>query len=190
MAVEREMARPGSASRGEGSAQWSTALGWVIAASALLNGAGIWWGLPRDRGWAVDEVDPLKTIEGITSWFSRGWFDVYPPFQHYLLTAVYGPVFLLDWLGVIDTAEPSGYAWLMLSGRVLSLAMAAGILVAVFECGFQIRRHLFFRGQMLGCVPRSSFHFYSLLSHTKTRSNDSESYIARTLKRRPSFFCK
>jgi hypothetical protein len=135
MAVEARMVHPVPMVAEERLVWRSRALAWVVTASTVLNIAGIWWGVPRDRGWAVDEIDPLKTIEGISAWFSRGWYDVYPPLQHYLLAIGYSPIFVLDWIGVIDTGQPSGYTWLMVAARTVSLAMAAGVLVATSACG-------------------------------------------------------
>jgi hypothetical protein len=49
--------------------------------------------------------------------------------------------------------------------------------VAVFERGFQVRRHVAFRGQMLGWVPRSSFYLCSLLSHDNLYCSHAKSSV-------------
>ena len=36
---------------------------------------------------------------GAAQRFAHGWFDRYPPFHFYVLTAAFSPLLLLEWLG-------------------------------------------------------------------------------------------
>src|SRR4029079_6894849 len=63
------------------------------------------------------------------------WYDRYPPFHFYVLTAAFSPVIALDWLGRVDLATTVPYAILHLVGRGVSLAMALGTLLALYACG-------------------------------------------------------
>ena len=109
-------------------------LKWVLAGSLILNLAGIWWGLPGGS-WAPDELVPVLVREAAARNFSHGWFDRYPPFHFYVLTAAFSPLLLLDWLGRIDLTAPAPYAMLALIGRRVSIAAAAGTLIAAFASG-------------------------------------------------------
>jgi hypothetical protein len=104
----------------------------VIAASFLLNIVGIWWGMPSSQGWAPDEALPQAVLEGIDRRFSNGWYSTYPPFHFYLLAVAYIPVLSLDWLRDIPLDSSSRHVALFISGRLVSVLMAAGTLVAVF----------------------------------------------------------
>ena len=110
------------------------ALRWVLAASLVLNLAGIWWGLPGGS-WAPDELVPAMVKEAAARGFAHGWFDRYPPFHYYVLTAAFSPLFLLEWMGRIDLTAGLPYAALALVGRLISIAMALGTVIAVFAAG-------------------------------------------------------
>jgi hypothetical protein len=112
------------------------ALRWILAASLILNVAGIWWGLPGGS-WAPDELSPVLVMEGAARWFAHGWFDRYPPFHFYVLTVAFSPLLFLQWLGRIDLSTAAPYALLALISRLVSVAAAVGTLVAVYGCGAQ-----------------------------------------------------
>ena len=73
----------------------------VIAASCVLNLAGIWWGLPTY--WAGDEIAPPAVLVGLAHGFTGGWFDRYPPFQFYVLSRGVQPVAAVE-IARVDSA--------------------------------------------------------------------------------------
>lgn len=56
----------------------SRALLLILLLSLMMNGVGIWWGLPGS-GWAPDEVAPSRVIAGLEQGLSQGWYVKYPP---------------------------------------------------------------------------------------------------------------
>ncbi len=107
----------------------------ILLLSIVLNLTALWWGLPAHSTWAADEIEPTRVLGGLARGFSGGWYEKYPPFHYYLLTAAYSPALLLDKLGVLDIRRLSGYTLLIVIGRLLSVAMAAGGIVLVYKCG-------------------------------------------------------
>ena len=110
------------------------AFGCLLAGSLMLNAIGIWWGLPGGS-WAADELSPVLVLGGAARWFAHGWFDRYPPFHYYVLTAAFSPLLLLERWGRLDLTLPAPYACLALIGRLISLAAGAGTLLAIYACG-------------------------------------------------------
>ena len=111
-------------------------LKWVLAGSLILNVVGIWWGLPGGN-WVPDELTPVSVIQAAAQRFAHGWFNRYPPFHFYVLTAAFSPLMLLDWLGRVDLGGVVPYTLLALVGRLVSVAAAVGTLLAVYACGAQ-----------------------------------------------------
>jgi hypothetical protein len=109
------------------------ALTWIVAASFILNAAGIWWGLPGS--WVAIEMKPLYVFDALSQHYSHGWFDAYPPVHFYLLTAAWSPLLLLSWMGRFTFDDALGYDSLVLVSRAVSLVMAAGMVVAACLCG-------------------------------------------------------
>ncbi len=107
---------------------------WLVAGSVVLNVIGITWGLPRGD-WVGDELGPFFVLDAIAHRFGGGWSTIYPPFHYYLLTVAYAPVFAAGWLGFIGLHTTLAHGLMALSGRLVSLAMAAGLIVAVFVSG-------------------------------------------------------
>src|SRR5262245_51472340 len=66
----------------ERNTDWAT-LRWIVAASALLNVVGVWWGVPAR--WAVIELGPEFVRQAESMHFVHGWFDWYPPLHFYVL---------------------------------------------------------------------------------------------------------
>jgi 4-amino-4-deoxy-L-arabinose transferase-like glycosyltransferase len=114
------------------------ALQLILAMSLVLFLAGIWWGLPDQRGWAPDELTPSIVVDGLQQHFSNGWFGRYPPFHFYLLSLVYGPFLLLHKLRVLDLRLLSNYAILFYVGRLLSVLMGTGVVYLVYRTGREI----------------------------------------------------
>lgn len=117
----------------------------VLALSAALNVLGLTWGLPSPLGWAADELTPVRVLAGMREHFAGGWHDPYPPFHFYVLAAAYAPVLAVDSRPLADLAS-SETGWrrrrgdgavlaLFLGGRLVSLLMALGTIVAVYHCG-------------------------------------------------------
>jgi 4-amino-4-deoxy-L-arabinose transferase-like glycosyltransferase len=105
----------------------------VLAFSFALNLAGIWWGLPSRYGWAVDELTPSVILSGIETRFSGDWHQpAYPPLHYYLLALTYLPALAFD---LVDPASIEAHTWFFLFGRVLSLVMAATILLLLYQLG-------------------------------------------------------
>jgi hypothetical protein len=112
---------------------WS-ALRWILAGSLILNAIGVWWGLPGG-GWAPDELSPVLVMGGAARWFAHGWFDRYPPFHFYVLTATFSPLLLLERLGRVDLSTAMPYALLALASRLVSLSLGVGTLLAIYVAG-------------------------------------------------------
>jgi len=107
-------------------------LKWILLASLVLNVAGIWWGLPGS--WVAIELKPQYILEALSQHFSHGWYDAYPPVHFYLLTAAWSPLLLLSALDRLTFDSAAAYTALVVISRVVSLAMAAGIVAAACAC--------------------------------------------------------
>jgi hypothetical protein len=110
---------------------WRTLI-WILAASFVLNAAGIWWGLPGS--WVAIELKPVYVLGALSQHFSHGWFDAYPPVHFYVLSAAWSPLLLLSWMDRLTFDGTAGYASLVLTSRAVSLIMAAGIVAAACLC--------------------------------------------------------
>jgi 4-amino-4-deoxy-L-arabinose transferase-like glycosyltransferase len=84
-----------------------------------------------DYTWAPDEIVPSAVIEGLGRRFSGGWHSKYPPFHYVILAAAYAP-----WLGQAPSAARTEA--LIAAGRVVSVAMAVGIVILVYLCGREL----------------------------------------------------
>jgi 4-amino-4-deoxy-L-arabinose transferase-like glycosyltransferase len=110
----------------------------VLLFSLILNVVGIRYGLPSYQGWAPDEILPRDVKEGIGRHFSHDWFHKYPPFHYYLLALTEAPFLIFADLRGLDFKNLSFYSFLILAGRLLSLFMAAGLILFVYKCGREI----------------------------------------------------
>ena len=131
------------------------ALAWIVAASLLLNLTGIWWGLPG-ASWAPDELTPLTVLSALSRGFSNGWYDRYPPFHYYVLTAAYSPLILFESLGRIDLGGEPTYTVLAVLGRLVTAVASAGTIIAVYACGaraFGTRAGLFAAAMLALVAP-------------------------------------
>jgi hypothetical protein len=111
---------------------WRT-LRWILAASLLLNVAGIGWGLPGT--WVAIELKPQYILGALEQHFSHGWFDAYPPVHFYVLSTAWSPLLLLKYLGRLTFETPVEYSLLVVVSRLVSVAMAAAIVAAACVCG-------------------------------------------------------
>lgn len=109
------------------------ALALLIAGSCALNLTGVWWGLPSL--WAGDEIAPPVVLVGLVQRFTGGWFNRYPPFHFYVLSAAFSPWFLVKSLGWIHVSDRTQDAALLLLDRLVSVIAGAGTLIAIYVCG-------------------------------------------------------
>jgi hypothetical protein len=107
---------------------------WILAGSLILNATGLWWGLPGGS-WVPDELTPTLVLGAAAQWFAHGWFDRYPPFHFYVLTAAFSPLILLEWMGRLELHSTAPYTFMAVVGRLISLAAAAGTLVSIYAAG-------------------------------------------------------
>jgi hypothetical protein len=104
----------------------------IVAASFVLNAAGIWWGLPAT--WVAIELKPQYVLGALDQHFSHGWFDAYPPVHYYVLNLAWSPLLILERLDRITFDSAFSYWLLVLISRGVSVVMAAGMLVAACLC--------------------------------------------------------
>ena len=107
----------------------------LIAFSFTINIIGIWCGLSAHTSWLGDELTPDDVLPPLGRLFADGWWFKYPPLQFYVLAAVYSPLLVLEQLGRIDQFNPLWYDVMFLAGRLVSVAAAIGVLVAVYLSG-------------------------------------------------------
>ena len=110
---------------------------WLVLAVAVVLGAwGLRWGLPSEYGWAPDEVLPADVDAAVAQRFAHGWHSKYPPLHFALLAVASAPVRVvgrgMDW----DAAAVHDAR--MTAGRLLSLALSVGVLIAVYRCGREV----------------------------------------------------
>jgi 4-amino-4-deoxy-L-arabinose transferase-like glycosyltransferase len=74
-------------------------------------------------------------LEGLGQRFSNGWHGKYPPLHYAVLASAYAP-----WLS--RAADSSRHHLLFRVGRIVSVLMAAGIVVFVYLCGREVFDHL------------------------------------------------
>jgi len=131
----------------------------IVLASTALNLAGVWWGLPAE--WVQIELTPGLILNGFAQHFSHGWFDTYPPVHFYVLSGAMGPLVLLNALGRINIGLPAYYPVLIFTFRLVSIAMAAGIVMAAYVCGARAfnRRTGLFAAAMVALV--APFLYYA-----------------------------
>jgi 4-amino-4-deoxy-L-arabinose transferase-like glycosyltransferase len=109
----------------------------ILLLSLVMNGVGIWWGLPGS-GWAPDEVAPSRVIAGLEQGLSQGWYVKYPPLHFYLLTLAYLPLLALHWLTGLDLHGAGVNTLLFYIGRFVSLLMGTSIVYIVYRCGREV----------------------------------------------------
>jgi hypothetical protein len=142
----------------ERSCAWPS-LRWILAGSLVLNLAGIGWGLPGS--WVPIELKPGYVMDGLSQHFSHGWFDAYPPWHFYILLVAMSPMLLLSYLGRITFDGVGVYTLLVVIFRLVSVAAAAGTLIATCLCGTQAfgRRAGLFAATILGLT--TPFLYYA-----------------------------
>lgn len=96
----------------------------VLAGAAALAAWGLRWGLPGEYGWAPDELLPQDVQAAVAQRFSGGWHSKYPPLHFAVLATASAPV-----------RRFAGHEALMVTGRLVSLAMGLGTVLALFAVG-------------------------------------------------------
>jgi 4-amino-4-deoxy-L-arabinose transferase-like glycosyltransferase len=137
---------------------------WLALASGLiLCGWGLRWGLPGEYGWAPDEVLPQDVDAAVAQRFAHGWHSKYPPLHFALLAAAGLPARLAG--RVLGWDPATLHDARMTAGRVLSLLMAAGVLVVVYRCGRELGDAL--AGVLAAALLAASvpFVFYAKLAN-------------------------
>lgn len=110
----------------------------ILLFSLLLNGVGIWFGLPSYEGWCPDEILPDHVRQGIEQRFANGWNTKYPPLHYYLLALVQGPATAAARLLKLDPDNVLVYSGFIILSRLVSLIMAGGIILLIYKCGLEI----------------------------------------------------
>jgi hypothetical protein len=105
----------------------------IVVASVALNATALWWGIPSF--WAGDETTPKAVLIGLSEHFMRGWYDRYPPLHFYVLSALFSPWLLLQSHGWIQMSFAAQEVVFLVISRLLSVAAAAGTLIALYRCG-------------------------------------------------------
>jgi len=134
----------------------------IVAVSTGLNCVGMWWGLPGGA-WAGDELIPKWIMSGWDQQFSFGWWDKYPPLHYYIIALAYLPVFALN--AIVRLPPILMDALLIVNGRMVSVVMAAGTVVATFFVGrraFGPRAGLFAAGMVALTAP---FVYYAKVAN-------------------------
>ena len=104
----------------------------VSLGSMVLNGVGIWCGLPQRQGWLGDEIGPATVLDGLAHRFSGGWPNWYPLVHFYVLAVCYSPVLFLQWLGQADVSKAPWHDVLYAINRAVVFVEAIGVLIAVY----------------------------------------------------------
>lgn len=110
----------------------------VLGISLAVNAWGLGWGLPSEYGWAPDEILPADVLEGMSRGFSHGWHSKYPPLHFAVLSVAYAPALAVASAAGLPASGPGLRLALMLSGRAVSLLMAAAVLLVVYRCGREL----------------------------------------------------
>ncbi|MEP6918107.1 MAG: PA14 domain-containing protein [Acidobacteriota bacterium] len=105
----------------------------ILIAAGVAFSLGVWWGLPDYKGWAPDELTPGEVADYLERWFSGEWATTYPPL-HYAVVALFSaPVYAAGSLGLVDLNGLDGYTQRFLVGRMISVAMALGVVALVYR---------------------------------------------------------
>lgn len=140
----------------------------AISILAAIHAFGIWWGLPgTPNSWAPDEFSPLLIHDAVGQRFSNGWQVLYPPAHVYVLALILAPVEVLDAVGAVEFGSRPTYLISYYLIRFVSVVMAAGIGLVVFQIGRELwdARSGIFSTLGIGlCVP---FVFYAKLANVE-----------------------
>jgi 4-amino-4-deoxy-L-arabinose transferase-like glycosyltransferase len=131
-------------------AGWDRGLIGALLLATMLNGMGLWWGLPL-RGvhaWDVDSIAPMGPLIAAKrmiadDWWNSGYYNKYPMGHFFVLMAGYAPYVGYLWLtgGLRNPSEvyPFGFrdpetalTVLSLIARGINALMGVGIVLLVY----------------------------------------------------------
>jgi hypothetical protein len=161
----------------------------VVLVAVLLNGLGLWWGLPLNgthHGWDIDGIAPIGPLVAakkmiLEDWWNPGYYNKYPMGHFFLLMAAYAPYVGYLWLtgdlraptehypfGLADPA--TALTVLALIARAISAIMGVGIVVLVYLTakGLAGRRAAVFSALTIAASP--AFVFYAHTGNIDTPS--------------------
>jgi 4-amino-4-deoxy-L-arabinose transferase-like glycosyltransferase len=118
----------------------------VLLWALLVFALGLGWGLPSGQGWAGDEIHPSDVERGAAQGFTDGWHFKYPPLHYRLLALLHRPLDALTDAGVLPSESLAATTVRFYAGRLLSVAMSLGTVLAVFLLTrrlFDVRAALF-----------------------------------------------
>jgi hypothetical protein len=104
----------------------------IYAIGAAIFVAGISWGLPDYRGWAVDEITPGAVDDILEHRFANGWATIYPPVHFAVLALASAPALAADAVDVTH-GTVAQYSRLFLIDRAVSVGMALAILAFIYH---------------------------------------------------------
>jgi 4-amino-4-deoxy-L-arabinose transferase-like glycosyltransferase len=105
----------------------------IYVVAGVVFSAGIWWGLPDYKGWAPDELTPGEVADFLERGFTGGWATTYPPLHYAVVAGFSTPLYAAASLGVLDRNGLQGYTQLFVAGRMLSVAMAVGVIAMIYR---------------------------------------------------------
>jgi hypothetical protein len=104
----------------------------IYIAGLILFVAGISWGLPDYRGWAVDEITPGEVQDILEHRFGNQWATIYPPLHFGVLSLASTPIYAARAIGLLDDTLET-YSQLFFAGRAVSAGMAICILALLYR---------------------------------------------------------
>ena len=160
----------------------------VVVLALVLNGVGLWWGLPLSgmHAWDIDAIAPLGPLIAakrmiVDDWWNSGYYHKYPMGQFFILMVAYAPYIAFLWLtgGLRQPSEvyPFGLSdpetaltVLSLIARSVNALMGVGIVVLVYLTArrFGGRRAALFSGLTVALSP--AFIFYAHTGNVDTPS--------------------
>ena len=140
----------------------------LLAAAAILYGAGVWWGLPLH--WGPDELNPDLIFDAIERHFAGGWHDKYPPVAYLLNAIVCLPAHMAAGHGWLSLTSPVTQSTLLILMRLVAVTMSVAAVSAIFLAGRELygRRGALVAAIVGGFTP--VFVFYAKLANVDAPS--------------------
>jgi 4-amino-4-deoxy-L-arabinose transferase-like glycosyltransferase len=160
----------------------------VVLLAVVLNGLGLWWGLPLTgmHAWDVDAIAPMGPLIAakrmlVDEWWNSGYYNKYPMGQFFILMAAYAPYIGYLWVsgGLHSPSEvyPFGFTnpetaltVLSLIARAVTAAMGVGIVALVYLTARRLagRKAALFSALTIALSP--AFVFYAHTGNVDTPS--------------------
>lgn len=112
----------------------------LIASAAGLTLTGIWWGLPSQYAWAMDEIVPANIITSLRTGVADGWLSRYPLLHFHVLSPVVLPFEFAGRFGSTDATGAFSYASAFLLMRAVSASMAIGTVYVIYLSAVELCR--------------------------------------------------